>query len=794
MASLGRDARPEVLGWGLLAQSLGCALAALAVEAARNGALTARPDEHAEVVEEGLRAVEVRLGPDLFGRPRDLDWLPAVQDRVAAWFETLGADAATARTLAGRLPGYFALALHQVWAAAPNTFGPVRDAIDTPFTRAAEDERRWRVYAARLDADLDLPLFGEAYSLRQLYQPLRGYWEERPEGGRKRDDGERALPVRHVVDLETALDEWLDDVGSPRRIVCGGPGSGKSSLAKHWAAKVAASETWRVLLIPLHLLDPGELRSSIKSTARSMHGITGDPFEAGNLLLVLDGLDELAVQGQSGLEAAVDVLNGVDRLIGQRGRDMGTIKVLVGGRNRLIEELGSRCERRGVLRVLPYRQGRRSDAGKETTRHRDLEEGCEWSDPEGRLAHDQREDWWRARAGLTGEDLAGMPPEIADNPRLADLARQPLLNHLLALVRAGGCIRLGPETSLNAVYADLLERVWTRSWGGGQRGALQGLSVEDFNLIFEEIGLALWQKGGGRSITAAEVERLAGLPELRAAFERFQQGAEKGGLGLLAAFYFREVGLKGQDRVFELTHKSFGEYLAARRLVRLVKELDEDMRQPRSSPEVVLLRWVRGTGTTGLTHPIAEFLREEIADVDETTAQSWHETLVGLMNATLRDGMPAHELRLATYREVEAYALHAEGTLLYCLNRCAARCSTKTTLDFGDERGWAIRRLLARLGHGGHQPALPITLEQLDLRRADLRRADLRGADLRGAHLRGADLSGADLRGADLSGAHLRGARNLTRKQILAVRELEGAKLPPEFEDLEEASSQEDDR
>jgi hypothetical protein len=75
---------------------------------------------------------------------------------------------------------------------------------------------------------------------------------------RSKPDGSSEEELRRpiVIDLEKYLDKWLDK-GDRRdflRVICGGPGSGKTSVAKIWAAKLANGGK-RVLYVPLHRLD-----------------------------------------------------------------------------------------------------------------------------------------------------------------------------------------------------------------------------------------------------------------------------------------------------------------------------------------------------------------------------------------------------------------------------------------------------------------------------------------------------------------------------------------------------------
>src|SRR4051794_10467180 len=129
----------------------------------------------------------------------------------------------------------------------PNAHPPPRDPSHPPFPRGSARERAWLPSRPSLAAQLDEPIFGETFGLRAVYVPLRAYYEEPlPQAApdEDRDDGLRG-PARRtrrvVVNLEAELRRWLDqsDKDDAGRIVCGGPGSGKSSSARHLAAALA---------------------------------------------------------------------------------------------------------------------------------------------------------------------------------------------------------------------------------------------------------------------------------------------------------------------------------------------------------------------------------------------------------------------------------------------------------------------------------------------------------------------------------------------------------------------------
>ena len=141
---------------------------------------------------------------------------------------------------------------------------------------------------------------------------------------------------------------------------------------------------------------------------------------------------------------------------------------------------------------------------------------------------------------------------------------------MIALSHGRQRLDFSQETTLNAIYADLLEAVYERQWEGGRRHSGTGeLAEKDFDRILEEIALAVWH-GDGRVATVETIHERCKSSRLDRYLEQFQEGAKKGVTRLLTAFYFRQAGDVRGEKTFEFTHKSFGEYLTARRLVRML--------------------------------------------------------------------------------------------------------------------------------------------------------------------------------------------------------------------------------
>ena len=571
-------------------------------------------------------------------RPRDLPLLPVIAGNLEAALVYLGTEPHAARAAAARLPERFGDFFYKRAMQQRDRLDQLRDLLQSE-PAALRRQLNWLAYGAHLASELDAPLFAGPYSLRQLYQPLRGYWTERLEGehGRQKE--------RHdVVDLAEAFDAWLQrfDKNDALRVVAGGPGSGKSSFVKWWAAQVMQREPMvPTLLVPLHYLKTLDLEREVGDYAK-LCDFPANPLDtdAGErrLLLILDGLDELDADQKRGRDAAAALVTAVHHLLLKNNHNF-EIQVVLAGRALIVESLqGELSRERQIFHVLGY-----APRGA----------GIDWKDPDKRLKLDQRQDWWRCWGGLSGEQLAGLPAEIAGNKNLADLADQPLLNHLLAITRAADPAALDASSSVNSVYASLLRHVWERSWGEKRQIAdVKQLTPEQFNRLFESIGLAVWQRGGGRSTTLAEVADVARLERLDTVLPAFKEGAEKGALALLTAFFFRRA---GSDETFELTHKTFGEYLAARRLARLIEDLHRLLPAGDIDDGEGLRRWyrlthaARITGNPGVpgggTHrpSFANDLRRSAASLEPRSLDeigTRRDMLIELFNENLANGMP----------------------------------------------------------------------------------------------------------------------------------------------------------
>ncbi len=178
----------------------------------------------------------------------------------------------------------------------------------------------------------------ELRPLAAVYHRQRCFWHVNEEGDPKAQPRfgdmaeERTRRTAHIADLHTTLHAWLT-VPARRdsiRLVAGGPGSGKSSASRAFAAEVLRSGTHRLIYIQLqHMSLTGDLYEGIghylkrRHNAQKPEGSAGFPEnpldwmenDTAPLLLIFDGLDELSHDDTTARDLARRFIASVVRLL-----------------------------------------------------------------------------------------------------------------------------------------------------------------------------------------------------------------------------------------------------------------------------------------------------------------------------------------------------------------------------------------------------------------------------------------------------------------------------------------------
>jgi hypothetical protein len=782
LTSLGLKVGASEVAWLLIYRSLMRACKQLVEETiAINTNAKSVDDLHQSLVNI-LCERPVTLGRKFFERPEDDPLVSHAANALQEWFKTQGMEQHDSAIVSGRLRAYFPASLHEEWASAPAEYQLLSSQLDTPFTRASDRRFGWIRYSAWLQKQIEQPMFLETFCLRQVFVPLRASFNRRVEAAP--NQGELAIDHESpkkgecvVVDLNVELNDWLErgDKNDAIRLISGGPGSGKSSFAKMFAAANSAKKNFAILFIQLHHFDPSADLIEEVGKFVSLQGIlSGNPMDLEygepRLLLIFDGLDELALQGKTGERTAQEFVREVHRKVDQLNQHSLKLQVIISGRELVIQSNETSFRRDGqILSVLPYfvpEQDRKK-----------------YVDSLHLLKGDQRQTWWMLYGEAIGEKFSGLPSNL-DTGNLIEITSQPLLNYLVALALRRGKLKLSAQTNLNSIYADLLRAIYERGWSTGQHVAIRGLTEQDFNRVLEEIALAAWH-GDGRTTTVKDIEAHCNSSGLENLLRRFQTGLETDSRAsvtqLLTAFYFRQSGHdKSGERTFEFTHKSFGEYLTARRIIRelriicrKIKERERDSDEGWDFREA-LQRWILLCSETAIDEYLFSFICDEI-QISCTEASCWQETLCRLMEFILKQGLPMERIAPRTsFQNESRKARNAEESLLIVLNACArstrvvSRIRWPDELSFGNwlaricgQRRFTSSQVVKCLSYLDLQSCVLITkdLWHGNLESSDLRRAALVGADCRYANFKNADLRGVNLVYGNFIGAKFESAR-----------------------------------
>jgi uncharacterized protein YjbI with pentapeptide repeats len=849
LSALGLTTEPGELAFLLIRRSLTLAVFELVGDSASQllDKTAVNADALVDSLDLSIEAKDINLDQKFWDRPGNLAIVDSFKTLLSDWLKQLGIEEPAANAIAGRLPTYFVYALNQEWRRNSKSYGPLLEALNTPFTKAGDREWAWVQYSALLERRIQEPVFDEPFSLSQIFVPLSAYYsKERPrtelEADAFRDQRHRRRYV--VIDLQKELAIWVDsaDPQDAIRVISGGPGSGKSSFARVFASGVAQSHSRiKVLFVPLHLIDASkDLVEEVGRFVRDEGVLLGNPLDPesseSNLLVILDGLDELASQGKAAADIARGFVREVEKTVERRNQQAVRLRVLLSGRELVVQENESEFRRpRQILNLLPYFTPLSTHYENDVV----VQDEIEYEDPAKLLQRDARQEWWKNYGVLTGKHFEGLPEEL-NRDDLTEVTAQPLLNYLVALSFTRDKLDFSKDINLNSIYSDLVTAVHERGYEKRRAyGPIRHMTLDHFSRVLEEIGLAAWH-GDGRTTTVREIEEHCKASGVGGMLDAFQEGAKAGVTRLLAAFFFRQYGQRTSgDPTFVFTHKSFGEYLAARRVARAMERVSRELERRASSPDEgwderdALKHWAQICGPTAMTEYLHTFLLNEVRLRLHTELEAWQEQLTRLFNFVLRHAMPMEQLQIATFREAMFQSQNAEEALLVALNVCAQTTGRRSVIQqpesdtFGRWLMWIESQghgTLARLSlsfltlpdayfsssHWGGANLVCSDLEgaqanflfaaladlssanfknaelvkgyffEADLsntnfEKALLYEADLEDAQLGGANLAGADLTKANLAGANLTRANLMGA-NLTRANLEGA-DLTGANL-----------------
>jgi hypothetical protein len=762
VTALGISNEPSALGYILIRRAATAAMFEIVGETVKSSFFGAKPYESTveDALDYSITEHDIPINKAFFERPLDLEVVQSLQELLGRWLSLLGVASHMVETVLKRFPSYFLYSLNEEWRMRGKMYEPLLASTETPFNDATERQWAWRSYSSLLQFRIEESIFEEAFSLNQVYVPLRAYYETSAKG--EYEDLDKRRKTKNIVDLEAELISWLGAAKKEDaiRIISGGPGSGKSSFTKVFAAHIANSQALKVLFIPLHLIDP--TRDLIDEVGRFVLAegvLTANPLSLENgesdLLIIFDGLDELASQGKAAVETARSFVREVELTLGKRNSNSLKLRVIISGREIVVQDNEAEFSRRPhqLLTLLPYFLEKDSLGGP-------------ISDPKKLLPVDQRREWWSQYGRLTGQEYKGLPKHL-DREDLLEITSQPLLNYLVALSYTRKHLDFSKDVNINQVYGDLVSAVHERAYEKKRPYVqIRNMTLDNFERILEEVGLASWH-GDGRTTTVREIEQHCTSSGLGTLLEKFEEGAKAGVTRLLAAFFFRQYGRRSAsgDATFVFTHKSFGEYLTARRIVRAMMRMTTERKARTDSHDAgwderqALHHWVQIAGSSAMTPYLVNFVRNELALRGKELVRRVQLCFAELFGSVLRNGLPMEMLAPRTsFREESYMARNAEESLLVCMSACA-RVTRKISpiiqhelTSFGT---WFKRVQGQRKGHDSILAAAH--LDYLDLKNSIFFMADFYGCNLSYSNLTNAKLTYANFGHARLIESNLSG-------------------------------------
>ncbi|MCT7956819.1 pentapeptide repeat-containing protein [Laspinema palackyanum] len=615
------------------------------------------------------------------------------------------------------------------------------------------------------------------------------------------DSDGNPIKDKDPMQLEDWVKEMLQDSNKDQKVlfIQGEAGAGKSVFCQMFANGV--QQNWHTsftpILIPLREWRAlaGDLTQRLNNYLKNEDFITSDSGwltdKNRQFLFLLDGLDELF------LPRAISSSRVEDFLWQVQNFQVGSYhRFLITGRPLALQGIDPELSQHLQLEraaVLPM---------DDEIRHTWLEN---WGNKFGTQEADKFHQF-----------LQACPSEINDN-----LAREPLLLYLL--------VRMHREQALNAamfvgtsdqitakirIYDDAINWVIKKQCQD-ENLRLIGLEPEDSRQFLLEAALCVVQSGNEYAKVAMLEARLKEshnpVAELLENITQETEVKKQKALNNLLVVFYINLASRDQDRSLEFTHKIFGEFLFAERLIEscidwtrtvtrrcgeeddvdtdtMDKQIYDFLGYGPLTPEIVqylpglwakhpevklirlferlqefYLRWCEGEFIDARPETLPQFkmrlLKEQLGE---------QETQLGQRQVDLYTGLNVIILLLELHRYGQTQEELKDKLYFY-------PCGKPNTDQFVSKRLLEIMGYSYCLGVSVFTKILGFYLSGVNLSRvnfysADLSNADLSGVNFYSANLSNADLSNANLSNANLSNANLRGA-------YLGNANLSGAKL-----------------
>ena len=441
-------------------------------------------------------------------------------------------------------------------------------------------------------------VFTEKFTFKDIYVPLKAQPLDK-NGDEDKD--------KLTVDLETWVKILLQNPNEQEKVIFiqGDPGRGKSVFCRMLADWMRQNlhPIWTPILIRLRDIRTFEkqfentLKAAVdRNFAKNDDGWLTDKNT--RYLFLLDGFDELLMEGRTsaGLEEFIKQTGTFQESCNRNSEK--SHRVLITGRTLALQSI----ERNMPLnlervKILPM----------------DGEVQQLWFHK------------WKAQVGAE-KAMAFQKFLHNDNcpERIRKLAQEPLLLYLLAAMHRDGELKPdifagSSETQAKIlIYQKSLDWVLTKQRSEGLQQKITEQDTEDLQRILTEAGLCVMQSGGECAPISMIEQRLKGDETAKEFLEAARERIGENPLRNALATFYLQPGI--QTGSVEFAHKSFSEFLFAKRLKESLENWTEVKRRARGFyiPQATMDEEIYDLlGYGGLTPEVVEYLMSLVTASDE---------------------------------------------------------------------------------------------------------------------------------------------------------------------------------
>lgn len=414
----------------------------------------------------------------------------------------------------------------------------IREALENWRSTASEQKEQqvqaWADYRKTLRElpDKKETMFNESFGVRKVFlRPAANYHVRGASG-----EAGTSKSVQNLGSLIGALVSTRVS-GEDLVILCGGPGSGKSTLCRMVASELAKGDEYHPVFLRLRRAKEGsDIKGFIEEQLRDLGLITrlADLRQVPNLVLILDGFDELVAASRSRLRHFFNVLQ-EDVSTGP----LKTVRIIVSGRDTLFPNGEGLPYGSHVISLLPFDKNRITLWG---------------------------EKWRSLHQSNPGKDFK--PENFIDESQakklkpLHHLVSWPLTLHLVARVHTAGRLAVSGKDVKEVPKAYLYKSILAETADRQRTQVTEGAPGRfDPRKMREFLRLLAWEMYA-RSTDTLDPEDVI---QLVAKIDPTAIERDLEELADTAVLNSPEL-KKGEDTGFEFVHKSFSEYLVAEHL------------------------------------------------------------------------------------------------------------------------------------------------------------------------------------------------------------------------------------